>query len=502
MSKLYQIDKKSVLVKVWSFLRSGQARIFVITCGYYASLFFSTSNRTLLLLSCIYLLVLYWFTKNIKLSLFLAFVATLPFAKGKGYQIFLMAKEDVELRQLYDLVYYFPLYLSGVFLPLLGYLHLKSKITKANILKLPPGLLPVIGVFSVFIAASQIASLYSDFPLVIILSGIQLIILLFILVLPSLLQIRKNLLSTATISVLCATLLFQSSWAILQQINGAPLGKDIEVSLPNGAYGIVATEDASFLRSTGTFFEPSILGTFLLMASVMMLAAGLGRKKEQLPRYLLLFSAVLGFSAIILTGSRMLYILSTIVLLLLLRSHIAKNAEIFVQFLQRNSWKMAIIGISFFVLLSPTIIKRFHSFGEVFSQYGSATYRVQLAKAAVEITKNHPFGRGLNLSHYYFAQNFTQDDYIFDPAYPHNIFFQVLAETGPIGLTLFLLFVYLLVRRISFKNALRSKFYLGSVCFLLAAQFYPIFLSHSEILTYFFLFSGLSMYLEENSTHD
>lgn len=487
MGKLYQIYQKCV---------SPQARVFVVTILFYLSLFLSVNNRTFLLLSFLYLAGLYWCTKNLKLSLFLVFVATLPFAKGRGYQIFLMAREDVQLRQLFDLVYYFPLYFSGFFLLLLSYLHVRSKIVEKKVAHIKNSRLGITFLFALFIFESLFSSGYTAFPTVVILSAVQLLMLLFVLLLPTLLQFNARQLRNTVMAVLCATVLFQATWAGLQLLHGGPLGKDIEAILPNGEFGIVAAEDASFLRANGTFFEPSILGTFLFSASSVLLITALKKERKAVPKKVLLLSSLLGFGAIISTGSRMLYLLAFPTLVFIIGANVHNKKRILGSFFRKNAWK-TIIGITLFLIVAtPIVVKRFASFSEVFSQYGSARYRIQLAQAAVKITENYPFGRGLSLSHYYFSDTFTQKDYIFDPAYPHNIFFQILAETGPIGLVLFIGFIYLLMRRIPINEMTHYPFYFGSLCFLLAAQFYPIFISHTEVLSYFFLFSGLSLYLE------
>ncbi|MDA1079497.1 MAG: O-antigen ligase family protein [bacterium] len=487
MDKLYQIYQKSV---------SPQARVFVVTILFYLSLFLSANNRTFLVLSFLYLAGLYWCTKNLKLSLFLVFVATLPFAKGRGYQIFLMAKEDVQLRQLFDLVYYFPLYFSGFFLLLLAYLQIRMKIFKKKLEDIKNSHLGITGLFSLYIIASLFSSGYTAFPIVVLLSAVQLLMLLFVMLIPTLMQFDRTQLQKTVLTVLCASVLFQATWAGLQLLKGGPLGKDIEAILPNGEFGIVAAEDASFLRANGTFFEPSILGTFLFSVSTVLLVSGLTQKQVRL-RQVLITGSFLGFGAIIFTGSRMLYLLILPTLLFILATHVQNKKAVLSAFVRKNTWRV-LVGVTLLLLIAtPIVVKRFSSFSEVFSQYGSARYRVQLAEAAIKITEDYPFGRGLSLSHYYFAETFTNTDYIFDPAYPHNIFFQVLAETGLVGVMLFFGFVYLLIRRVPLKKSTYHPFYFGSLCFLLAAQFYPIFLSHTEVLSYFFLFSGLSLYLEK-----
>ncbi len=490
---LYQKINKSILFRVLTRLFSPELRIFSTTCLYYFSLFVSINNRTLLLFTAAYCVALYIQLKNLKLVLFLAFIVTLPFAKGKGFQIFLLDKHDVLTHSLFDLVYYFPLYLSDFILSLFLYSCIRDR---KEPIQLSTPLKLIIFVFTLFVLFISIQTFNSPFPTVILFSLIQLIKLLAVFLLPYFLQTSIKKIHTILPSILAASLLFQSSWAVLQVFFSGPLGKDIEVYLPGTESGIYASEQGSLLRVSGTFYEPSILGTFLLMQMIFLGYHILNRTFSKTSTYL--YTGILCFStiALLFTGSRIIYFL-----------FLGWSGALLYVF--RDTWKKRIVFskkqvsialIIFFLIGGRYIFTRFTQFGEAFAKYGSATYRFQLAQAATTLGLTYWQGVGINLSQYFFATDVTNQQYIFDPAYPHNIFFQLLAETGIIGVSLFVTLLYLIYRAHLVKERLKlNGFTYAFSVFLTCAQFYPIFLNHPEILSYLFVFAGLSLYEHEHT---
>ena len=150
-----------------------------------------------------------------------------------------------------------------------------------------------------------------------------------------------------------------------------------------------------------------------------------------------------------------------------------------------------VISIIIFILTIPTLIQRLRTSSELMASDGGIMYRIELAKYSTRLATKEFLGSGLNLSPYHFATLFDGEKYIFDPAHPHNVFFQVLAENGALGLVFFIIFVYSIFRPILIKKVALDHFSLGALVFLLCAQIYPIFLNHPEILSYFFVYSGI-----------
>ncbi len=105
----------------------------------------------------------------------------------------------------------------------------------------------------------------------------------------------------------------------------------------------------------------------------------------------------------------------------------------------------------------------------------------------------NPLGVGLNLSPYYFATTFSGHDLIYDPSHPHAMFFQIMAETGFLGLLFFVYFLYAVFRPqfISKQhNVYKVSFAVSALTYVVVAQMYPIFLNHQEILSFLFLYLG------------
>jgi O-antigen ligase len=287
------------------------------------------------------------------------------------------------------------------------------------------------------------------------------------------------------IETIIASVLFQIFLVFLQKINNGTLGIYIESFMLKEEFGIRSNENIDILRLTGSFFEPSILGTFLLV-NFSLLLNSLKKLKNNKTKKLILFTLLCSFIGIILTASRGIYLLffAYIIFELFLES---KGRNIKFKKINRN---LIIIIITIITVLLPYFSNRVFDFSKIFSKLGSGTYRLQLAEQAYLLAKNNLLGVGLNLSPYSFAIQKFSKEIIFDPAHPHNIFFQILAETGFLGLIIFSLYIFYTLKEV--PNLNKNLFFYPVVLFLIAAQFYPIFINQSEITSYFFLFIGLS----------
>ncbi len=476
---------------------------YLIVSGlFYFSLFFSTSNKVTFLLSLIYLSVLYHFNRNLKFSIFLVLLSLLPFAKGKSLKILILSKQQIKRFALFDIDYYFPVYLSDFYFLLLVYIYIRGIITDGLNIKLKPKkklIFPTIS-FILFIIVSLIRTFTNRHSDVVFLSSIQLIRLLVLFLLSANFVLsHKNELKAVT-EIIASSLIFQSIWVILQKLNGGYLGKDLEVQLIPGLTGITATENPLQVRATGTFFEPSILGTFLLV-NLSILGFVLFKKQISAKKRLIyLISLGLGSVAIILTGSRALYGLSFLTMSFLIIKYKStirnRSTQIKAALKNLNFRQRILLASSFLALLAvslPFFLQRLRSLPTLFTSDGSAQYRIQLNFYAIRLALQNFWGTGLNLSPYQLAVSFTGEKYIFDPAHPHNIFFQILAETGILGLASFFMFIYLIFRPILIKKQKVNRFTIGALFFLICAQVYPIFLNHPEILSFLFLYSGLHL---------
>lgn len=503
-SKIYKTLKKVV---------KGDCQYLLFFFCFYTSFFlFGNSNKVLLLIALIYLLIFYLLTHNFTLALWVIFISVLPFAKGKALEIPLIAKEEVSRYILFDLNYYFSVYLSDFFLLILAYLYLRKKIytlPAGPSLNCPQFKLTVTSFF-LFCLVALLKMLTSSFPNVIFFSVLQLFKLLVILLLAFKLINFDSRVNSIVTDAIASSLLFQSLWVILQKIKGGFLGRELEVILETTGRTISTVENPALARMPGTFYEPSILGTFLLMNLGIIIFAMSQYHLSKNKTIFYLITTGLGLIAIIFTGSRALYGLVLIAAFIIyrlapknlkkiigdmtktLKQAVAKHRPLAIFFL---SGLIALLGLAVIYL-----IQRMWSFPTLLTKDGSAMYRIQLNLYATRLGFRNWLGTGLNLSPYELAVSFPNETYIFDPAHPHNIFFQILAETGVFGLSLFLLFLYFAFRPVVLKPQRLNQFSVGALLFLVCAQIYPIFLNHPEILSYLFLYLGFHFnQLEQNA---
>ena len=486
-----------MIYKLIKFLCSKDLRTFLISSLFHFSLYFSTSNKILLLFSLILLIALYQHLKKLPLTLFYVFLLTLPFAKGKGIDILLLDKKYILKNAIFNIEYLFPFYLSSFYLGLFYLHYLRRKLYfKNKKIFISKNNKVLIGIFLLFIVSTASNSIFTMFDIPVFLSSIQLVILLSIFLIPFILHSLYKKLDDFSM-VIASSTLFQSVWLILQTINQGHLNKDIEVFLFSNKLSVTSSENSNLLRLPGTFFESSILGTFLLTNVSILTFVFLSNKiKDKKKRKIISIASILGLFAILLTGSRAIYLISLLLLLIILKTKtflFKKKIKNVFQTIKKHNFfiPLVIIGILF---VSPYLINRLGSSNQLFSKEGSGTYRIQLSQYSLRLLEKKPLlGVGLNLSPYYLATSFPQEDYFVDPSHPHNLLIQLLAETGIIGTILFSIFIYLIFRPVIKNNFSKySEFHLAAFIFFLCAQVYPIFINHMEIISYLFLYLGFA----------
>lgn len=503
--KLFRTVSKSFIGRLVAITQTPSLKLFFGTLLYYISLYFSINNRTLILLTFLYWLWVYYLTKNLKLSLFAGLLATLLFPKGRAYELLLLPKEDIERWAWFDISYFFPVYIADVFLGLLVYLYLRGKQTTGK-LHFSFTKFKSLWFLLLFIFWVVISGTLSIVPEVGWLSSLQLIRMMVLMAMPLLLfNKQKTQLKKTVFSVIAAVLLFEAGWVLLQRLAGGPLGKDIEVYLPGAQFGILSSENRGLLRLTGTFFESSILGTFLLMQMAILLPAILGKQKinHQL-KIITLMIIGLASLALVFTGSRILYAIWLIGAFASWRYWQKLDEKNKIKIPPKVFTLLAIVIVGVAATLAPYLARRIQTLSDVFTQYGSATYRLQMMRYAARLALDKPIlGVGINLSPFYLATEFKGEQLGFDPTYPHNLFFQLLAETGLVGVSVFLLFAYLVVKPflLGLKADVIKEYNLAAGIYLLATMFYPIFLNHPELSSYFFLYAGLALFDQQKSNH-
>jgi O-antigen ligase len=320
------------------------------------------------------------------------------------------------------------------------------------------------------------------YPNVILLSLIQFIKIATLIFIPVLNNYKK--LDSDNCNILSAFTIFQFIWVILQRMKGGYLGKDLELHYEVGS--IIAEENRSFMRSTGTFIDPNVLSSFMFICFVLFLGAILENKKINFQHILVLILSIL---IIIFTGSRAIY-LSTLLFsgFILIRQF---NIHLKIKSLMKYLIIPGIISLILIYITIPIFQDRINSFSTLFRPKGSGSYRLWLISHSFELGNNSLIGVGLNLSAYSIAANFTQGRYNFDPALPYNLFAQIYAETGIMNIILFLGLIYFVIRiYITSKNIESRKYVFAVFAYLLAAQVYNLFLNQNEVISLCFLALG------------
>jgi O-antigen ligase len=333
----------------------------------------------------------------------------------------------------------------------------------------------------------------ASFSTIVALSIIQLALMGIVYILPVIIGITKTTIKNLQY-VFAAFTMFESAWVVLQYISRGPLGRYLEATLALNLYGVTTRENSFLLRLSGTFFESSILGTFMLMHIFYFLELLIRRAySNKLEIYIYVLSIFGAFVSIILTASRGIYVFLLIAGLIFFYVH---RRELFGKILNGRSIKIIILAVICSVVpFLSYLISRFQTIIAIFAPGGSGDFRLALIQYAIRVAQVNPFGVGLNIAPYVFAVGFPGER-IFDPSQPHNMLFQILAEMGAPGLIAFLLFLWAAFRNyIRFPVSRAAPYFVSSIIFLFAAQLYPIFISQPEILSYFFLHLGLMNWL-------
>jgi O-antigen ligase len=134
---------------------------------------------------------------------------------------------------------------------------------------------------------------------------------------------------------------------------------------------------------------------------------------------------------------------------------------------------------------------------------GSNQGRLAVWAKAISISKEHPL-LGVGLGAFSYEVN-SLSEYR-DPIYAHNLYLELLAETGIIGIGLFMAILFVAIqglRRGLFlsnkKEALLSACLLGSFVWFLIHSFFEMPLYSPVILPLFFLLLAFSSLVEKEN---
>lgn len=492
---------KTFIVKTYY----SQYATFHISLTFLLSLLICNSNKIFLLFTLLYIVILYKKTKNYHVSLLLTFITIVPFTKGRNLiETILINKNQISGYTIFDVKYFFTIVLSDLFLFLIYQKYLSNKINKnkkAQYVK-HSTYLPLVMLSSLIIINSlrSINHLYN--PLILI-SCLTLLKLILIFWLPFTIRISNKSINFIIQIVLSSTI-FQSIIIIYEQIKGSNIGKYIENTIPGLELGIGSSETSDLLRANGTFNEPNIAATFLLINLSIIIFTYFHKKSIQKiinkTQAIPIITSMISIIAIIFTGSRSIYGLTALLLIIFLykNKHLINQIITIIKANSTIKYSFIIIIILSLFIITPYTINRLSNLGNVLQPDGSISYRKELNLHAIHLAKDKLLGIGYDLTPYYLAKIFktsTSKPVVFDQAPPHNIFVQIFTEFGIIGFISFSMFLYLIFRKTN-KNK-HPNFAIATFIYLLAAQFHPIFSTHIEVLSFFILYLGLSWYQTE-----
>ncbi|HRY59886.1 MAG TPA: O-antigen ligase family protein [Patescibacteria group bacterium] len=239
----------------------------------------------------------------------------------------------------------------------------------------------------------------------------------------------------------------QSIIAIIQFIkNGSiglsKIGEQILSSKIDGVAKIMFGA-AKHIRPYGTFSHPNILALFLVVAGIIALHLLFNYKDRIYKIFIFIFLVFISI-ALLLTFSRVLWLLTFITWGIMFFKQIRFNTKKFKKLLPYFSLIVVLVAI-IAAYIFPAILWRINPFDQTFWQ--SFNDRMIIFGKAWIMIKSHFLGIGIG--------NFVIEEAYLLTGYPlwmaepaHNTYFLVLAEIGWFGLLSFLSFIYLLGRNI------------------------------------------------------
>lgn len=472
---------------IQKYVRTSGSRLFLMTLCYYALLFFCNSNIAFFLLSLMYFFVLWKLVKDPLLAAFLCFFAHLPFVKGKSFSFLILPKEMVRMNIQRDLVYYFPLTMSDFYLLVYFWFHFRKK----KITHLPFSSPWLITCLVLFFFLNIVSIFWSEQYIISLLSAIILFKFIILFFLPGFVHFTNDV-KKKMISIIASFAIFESAWGFLQYIIHGSLGRYIESFNNAYAYGKVAWENNNLLRISGTFVDPDLFGTFMFMHFVLFFFLFLmSERSPKLEKMMYGACVILSGASVFITGNRALYfclVLSFVCILVM-----TKKTRYIISVMQKPIVSLTTAVV--IVMLFPYVSTRMQNLPELFSE-GTGTFRLQIADYASRLGFSNIFGVGLATSPYHFALDFPGTNVLFGPDYPHNIFFQVFAEVGIMGLVAFVIFIYLSFRPffLQRQKVTITPFFLAAGAYLVSACFYPLYIPLVELPSFFFLYLGIAVF--------
>lgn len=249
-----------------------------------------------------------------------------------------------------------------------------------------------------------------------------------------------------TIFVSLLLQVFISFWQFLKQ---SSVGLPIEFSRTKSFFALGLDEVNTMFRVPGTFHYSNQLALIVLTLIIILSPFALRKKNV-----LYLAACIAGVVVIIMTQSRSIWIGTTIVGIVLLKTF-EKEVNKIVEILGRTKFisytALVTAGLSFVII--PRVILSFNAFYEG----AGIPIRIKMIKEALTALQTNPWiGYGVGTNEYVLFSLFPSGVMAVFPAAVHAAFVQLALEVGILGLVLFL-FPSTYIARVHFGKIGRTE---------------------------------------------
>ena len=432
-----------------------------------------------LLLIVISWIILVSINHDLLKSTWIMFLASLLFARAKFFpqdMTMLNLPEDLfEIEQRGVIFNYFVSFSDAllVLLLILGKRLSKNK----NQINPPIKILLIIFTGIIFTSA-----FYSPYPYQAFFFSLQMLKYLLIFFLTSKISRSKQILE-ATLYTLIIFLLINNILIFIQKASGSTIGLLTEIN-PWSIFGRFADENFGLFRPGGFTADPNLIASIYATLIPFFLILN----KKNINKKLYSTTILTSFIALIITASRAAIIITSVHSIIILAFFYKKNIKI------TNHVRIFLVIC---LLFTPLLISRFSTLKSTIFGSGGL-YRLRHLIMAKNYLLENRWGIGLNIFQFKILKDYEPAYYFYDSAPPHNIFAQLAASTGILGLTNFILIIIYLLRN-KIKSSKLSLISLasthGMIAFLIIANFYP-WLLKSPISDIFWIISGIGIYNE------
>lgn len=430
-------------------------------------------NRIYLLALALLIIFLYKISGNFLNTLWLAFLATLPFGRGRFFEHIVISKANWAGD--YDLSFNIAILFSDVLLAVIVYVLLsrfKTSKRKYKVSKHSPLLFLSLLFFLVSAATS---AYFARFPWTSTYFYLQLakfIILFFV----SIAVFKSEIIFRKTLQILGLFIFLNALLVVGQYFNRGPIGLNIEGAGPT--YGFFAVENPELYRPGGFAADPNIAASFFTAFFPLILINTIISNKQWTRITWVTIGIFL--AAFIFTASRVAWTITAASSLFGIW-YVKKFYKTYIPRFLSKYW-LVLLAISI-IVFAPLIADRLATISDIFNKEGGGTFRVGHLKVGWHYISSRPQGVGIGLFPFAMAQDFPIYVSGLRPTLAHNIFAQIGAELGFIGLTSFIAFLWLLVRK--FLNSLViRKLHLSPFAFSIFLAF-TSFVALSSVFPWF-----------------